>query len=183
MTRLISRELEYHDFMRLKKIIQKIWSRLLSSLILCSDPQTGKVKPFCCRSEGNFDELPRSVINPLAAEQYEGENGETVYTSEHYLGLQQLRILVRHFACRQRWERGGLCNWLYLSVRSRSWPLQPCQSGRRALCPFPPGWGGTGWLPGACSPTATCLWSLQRWRELGWEMENPNLGAEPCYQN
>lgn len=82
LTSLISRELEYHDFMRLKKITQKIWSHLLSSLILCSDLQKGKVKPFCCCLVGNYGQLPGGVIDPQGAEWYSGES--RVCTSEHY---------------------------------------------------------------------------------------------------
>lgn len=166
LTSLILRELEYHDFMRLRKIIQKIWNHLLSSQIRCSDLQTGKVKSFCWHLGGNFNQLPRTRGWSWW---HWGESGAIACTSEHYLGPEQLCIPLRHFACWRRGERGGLRDWLYSSVGSRWRPLEPpCRGKRNALPPFPPRRSPRGHLP----------WSLQRWREGAWEVGDPQLGAE-----
>lgn len=174
LTSLILRELEYHDFMRLRRIIRKIWNHLLSSQILCSDLRTGKVKPadvwreVLTRSQG-------CVIDPCEAEQYWGESRVITCTSKHYFGLEQLCIPQRPSACR------GLCNWLYLSVRSlnpvstravccshQAVPLRPpspgpCRDGRRE-CGIPV-WEQNRTVP--LQPKSCALKGLELGKEMG----------------
>lgn len=161
LTSLILRELEYHDFMRLRKIIQKIWNHLLSSQIRCSDLQTGKVKSFCWHSGGNFNQLPRTRGWSWW---HWSESGAIACTSEHYLGQEQLCIPLRHFACWRRGERGGLRDWLYSSVGSHWRPLEPpCRGKRNALPPFPPRRSPAATFSGPCRDGGR--WGIPSWEQ------------------